>query len=207
MIYNVLFLSEQKLKDFTPLNQNVDSSELRWGISQGQTIFIQETLGTRLFEKMGELVETGDINNAQYVHYKSLLDNYIQPTLVWYSYYLLLDSFFVKTVNIGLQQYRSEQSNPIGIKELQYLKDNAKNNAEFNDNLMRRFLVFNTAWFPEYTEYKNPEDLLPEFGGAFKTNVVLPNYGWGGYRNGGGYPSGIAGYNCAIPYWYGKSDN
>ena len=196
MIYNVLFVSEQRVKDFTPLNANVDSSELRWGISQAQTIFIQESLGTRLFEKMGELVQTNDIEDPQYIRYKELLNNYIQPTLIWYSYYMLLDSFFVKTVNIGLQQYRSEQSNPIGIKELQYLKDNAKNNAEFNDNLMRRYLVFNSSWFPEYTEYKNPEDLMPEFGGAFKSSVVLPNSGYG-------FGGGIGGFNCSVPWWYG----
>ena len=196
MIYNVLFVSEQRVKDFTPLNSNCDSSELRWGISQSQTIFIQESLGTRLFEKMGELVQTNDIEDPQYIRYKELLNNYIQPTLIWYSYYMLLDSFFVKTVNIGLQQYRSEQSNPIGIKELQYLKDNAKNNAEFNDNLMRRYLVFNSSWFPEYTEYKNPEDLMPEFGGAFKSSVVLPNSGYG-------FGGGIGGFNCPYPWWYG----
>ena len=200
MIYNVLFISEQKLKDFTPLNTNVDSSELRWGISQAQTIFIQETLGTRLFEKMGELVQTGDIDDAQYIRYKELLNNYIQPTLIWFSYFMLLDSFFIKTVNIGLQQYRSEQSNPIGIKELQYLKDNAKNNAEFNDNLMRRYLVFNTAWYPEYTEYKNPEDLMPEFGGAFKTNIVLPNSGYG-------FGPNVGGFNCPYPWWYGGKNS
>jgi hypothetical protein len=196
MIYNVLFVSEQRVKDFTPLNANVDSSELRWGISQAQTIFIQESLGTRLFEKMGELVQTNDIEDPQYIRYKELLNNYIQPTLIWYSYYMLLDSFFVKTVNIGLQQYRSEQSNPIGIKELQYLKDNAKNNAEFNDNLMRRYLVFNSSWFPEYTEYKNPEDLMPEMTGGFKASVVLPNSGYG-------FGGGIGGFNCSVPWWYG----
>ena len=70
MIYNVLFISEQKLKDFNPLNQNCDNAELRWGISQAQTIFIQETLGTNLFEEMGRLVETGDIENAGKIHYK-----------------------------------------------------------------------------------------------------------------------------------------
>ncbi len=30
MIYDVLMLSEQRLKDFTPINENVDVSELRF---------------------------------------------------------------------------------------------------------------------------------------------------------------------------------
>ena len=199
MIYNVLFISEQKLKDFTPLNQNCDTAELRWGISQAQTIFIQETLGTNLFEEMGRLVETGDIENAGKIHYKELLNNFIQPTLIWFSYYLLLDSLFIKSMNIGLQQYRSEQSNPVGIKELQYLKSNSRDNGQFNDNLMRRYLVFNTALFPEYTIYSDPAKLMPEFGGAFKSPITLPSSTYPGRS----YNNSILGFNCSVPWWYG----
>ena len=83
--YNVLLISEQKLKDNTPITDNVDSSELRFAIQQSQAIQIQETLGTNLYEKILQLVDTGDINLAGNANYKSLLDNYIQPTLIAYS--------------------------------------------------------------------------------------------------------------------------
>ena len=102
--YNVLLISEQKLKDNTPITDNVDSSELRFAIQQSQAIQIQETLGTNLYEKILQLVDTGDINLAGNANYKSLLDNYIQPTLIAYSYYLALDNFWVKFINIGLVQ-------------------------------------------------------------------------------------------------------
>jgi hypothetical protein len=61
MIYNVLLISEQKLKDNTPINENVDTQELRFGISQAQQIFIQESLGTNLYEYILGLVSSGDI--------------------------------------------------------------------------------------------------------------------------------------------------
>lgn len=149
MVYNVLLISEQKLKDNTPINENVDTSELRFCIQQAQTIFIQETLGTNLYEYILEAVQNGDIDTLPYIRYKELLNNFIQPTLISYSYYLGLDNFFVKFVNVGLQSFSTEQSNPIGIKELTYLKNNARDNAQFNDNLMRRHLVFNNQWYPQ----------------------------------------------------------
>jgi hypothetical protein len=201
MIYNVLLISEQRLKDNAPIDANVDSSELRYGIQQAQIIFTQETLGTNLYEKILRLVRDNEIDLAQNVNYKELLNNYIVPALIAFSYYLILDNMFVKIVNVGLQQYRSEQSSPIGIKEFQYLKTQAKDRAEFLDNLMRRHLVFNNAKYPEYAIIENLGQLTPEFTGAFKAPIVLPSRGYiyGNYGNMG--CSDVLG--CGIPWWYG----
>jgi hypothetical protein len=202
MIYNVLLISEQKLKESTPINENVDSSELRFSITQAQTIFVQETLGTNLYEKILSLVQTGDINDPLNINYKELLNNFIQPMLISFSYYLALDNFFVKFVNTGLQQFDGEQSRSIGYKEFQYLKQTAKDNAEFNDNLLRRHLVFNNWKYPEYTIVTNNGQLIPEFGGAFKASIVLPPSGRGGRANvSGNYGSDY--FNCPYPWWYG----
>ena len=199
MIYNVLLISEQKLKDNTSINENVDSSELRFSIQMAQNIFLQESLGTNLYEKILELVQTGDIELVGNLKYKELLNNFIQPMLIAYSYYLALDNFFVKFVNVGLQSYRSEQSQPIGIREFTYLKNNARDQSQFLDNLLRRHLVFESYKYPEYTEIKNNGQLPPEFGGAFKSSITLPA---GSRRNLNG--SGNYYYNCPYPWWYGK---
>ena len=198
MIYDVLMLSEQRLKDFTPINENVDVSELRFSIQMAQNIFVQESLGTNLFNHILDLIKTGDIELAGNIKYKELLNQFIQPMLTQYAFYLALDNFFVKFVNIGLQQYRSEQSNSIGQKEFAYMKENAKQQAEFLDNLLRRHLVFNNSDYPQYTLTTNNGQLIPEFTGAFKSPITLP--GLRGY--GGRY--GVAPWlNCPYPWWYG----
>jgi hypothetical protein len=201
MNYNVLLISEQELKNNTPITENVDVSELRFSIQQSQQIFLQETLGTNLFEFILDLVETNQIGDPQYVRYKELIRNFIRPMLISYSYYIALDNFYIKFVNVGLQQFRSEQSNPIDLKTLQYLKNNARDNAQFNDNLLRRHLVFNNQWYPQYTLVENNGQLIPEFQGAFKTPITLP----GGHQILGNY--GIRGgngvYDCPYPWWYG----
>jgi hypothetical protein len=199
MIYNVLLISEQKLKDNTPINENVDSSELRFCIQMAQSIFLQESLGTNLYEHILGLVQNGDIDLAGNINYKELLNNFIQPMLIQYSYYYALDNFWVKFVNVGLQQYRSEQSNPISSKEFIWMKNNARDSAQFLDNLLRRHLVFNTSKFPQYTVIENNGQLIPEFGGAFKSPITLP----AGNRILGNYGY----YGCSLPWWYGKSDS
>jgi len=204
MNYNVLLISEQKLKSQSPIDPNVDSDELRYCIQQAQNIYIQETLGTNLFEQILDQVETGDILLTGATNNKFLLDNFIQPALVAYSYYILLDNMFVKMVNVGLQQFRSEQSNPIDLKTFQYLKDSAKDRAQFLDNLMRRHLVFNNFLYPLYTQVLNNGQLIPEFGSPFRTSVILPTNKYYNKFNGINYGYGAnPWFDCTIPWWYG----
>lgn len=212
MAYNVLFISEQKLKDNTPITDNVDSSELRFAIQQSQMIMIQETLGTNLYEYLLQIVDDNTINtDASLFRYKALLDNYIQPTLVAWSYYLALDNFWVKFINIGLVQNRSEQGQPVDLKTLQYLKSNAKNQAEFQDNLMRRHLVFRSGWYPQYFSGNlNDGELPPETDSAFKAPMSLPGAGYAYSRNSWGRNFNAMGPLCAgngFPSWYSSANN
>jgi hypothetical protein len=201
MNYNVLLISEQKLKSQSPIDPNVDSDELRYGIQQAQNIYIQETLGTNFYTEILNQVEDGSISLSANTYNKELLDNFIQPTLVAYSYYIILDNMFVKLVNVGLQQFRSEQSNPIGIKEFQYLKDQARDRAQFLDNLLRRHLVFNNWKYPSYTQVLNNGQLLPEFGSPFRTSLILPTNNRYNYYGVNSPLNSL--FNCSIPWWYG----
>jgi hypothetical protein len=212
MAKNVLFISETKLKDNTPITDNVDSSELRFAIQQAQAIQIQETLGTNLYEYLLTIVDNDTVNTDPALYrYKALLDNYIQPTLIAWSYYLALDNFWVKFINIGLVQNRSEQGQPVDLKTLQYLKSNAKNQAEFQDNLMRRHLVFRSGWYPQYFSGNlNDGQLPPETDSAFKAPMSLPGTGYYYSKNAWNRNFNAMGYLCGdsqFPTWYGASNN
>jgi hypothetical protein len=104
-------------------------------------------------------------------------------------------------VNVGLQQFRSEQSNPIGIKEFQYLKDQAKDRAQFLDNLMRRHLVFENWKYPKYTQIENNGQILPQFGSPFQSSVILPTTNRYNYYGMNSPLNSL--FNCSIPWWYG----
>lgn len=212
---NVLFISENKLKENTAINDNVDSTELRFAIQQSQTIFLQESLGTNLYQKLQELVDNGDIDTLPYARYKELLNQFVQPTLISYSYYLALDNFFVKFMNVGLVQSRNEQGTNIDLKTLQYLKQNAQNQAQFNDNLLRRHLIFRSGWYPEYMSGNlNNGQLPPQTKSAFNSPVTLPGNGY--YWINGAWNSRLSTCNNAMgplcadsqfPTWYGHSNN
>lgn len=207
----VLLISEDTLKTYTAINDNVQSDELRFCILQAQQIFIQESLGTNLFDKMLELVETGDIQLSGNTHYKNLLDRYIQPTLITYSYYLGMTNFYVKWVSVGLVHNSSEQGTGIDHRTFQYLKADAKQQAEFNDNLLRRHLIFKSGLYPEYTSGNlNNGELPPIPATPFQSPITLPtsSYAWKSGKKGNCWNA--MGSLCAdspFPTWYGHSTN
>lgn len=208
----VLLISEDTLKTYTAINENVQSDELRFCILQAQDIFLQETLGTNLYETMLGLVDTDDINQPQYSNYKNLLDRYIQPTLITYAYYLGMTNFYVKWVSVGLVQNRSEQGNNIDHKTFQYLKTDAKQQAEFNDNILRRHLIFRSGLYPEYNNGNLNDGQLPPIPSTpFQSNITIPTtaYAWGNKWRVGGYGNAM-GPLCAgspFPTWYGHTTN
>jgi hypothetical protein len=122
-----------------------------------------------------------------------------------------LDNFFVKFMNVGLVQNRNEQGTAIDLKLFQYLKNNAKNQAEFQDNLLRRHLLFRSSWYPQYFSGNlNDGQLPPETDSAFKANISLP--GWGvsygrGNWNGSFNALGPLCAGSSYPSWYGTANN
>jgi hypothetical protein len=204
---NVLFISEETLKTYTSINENVQSDELRWCIMMSQQIQLQESLGTNLYNKMIDLVDSGDITLPGNSNYKHLLDEYIQPMLINYSYYMGLDNFYVKFMSVGLVSNRSEQGTQIDFKTFQYLKTNAKQQAEFSDNLLRRHLIFRSGNYPEYNNGDlNSGELPPIPKSPFKANITLPGSSYYAYnRNKNG--SCWFCQDSPYPQWYGSPNN
>jgi hypothetical protein len=158
----VLFISENKLKENTAINEQVDSRELRTAILTTQDVNVQNTLGTRLYEQLKDLVETGDINQPQNAKYKDLLNTYVQPLVIHYAYFYALDNFLVKFMAAGLVQNRTEQGSPIDTKTFLILKNNARDTAQWYDNILRKHLCAKENLYPEYTIDNGDGKLVPE---------------------------------------------
>lgn len=168
MVTDVYLISEEILKTRTAINDNIDSGELRFCIQTAQNINIQETLGQELFEKILDDV----YNNTISGEYKKLLDKYIVPTTIAWSYYHGLDNFFVKWMNVGLVKNNTEQGGAIDMRTFQFLKNNAKSQAEFYDNNLRKYLCAYSNLFPEYNVIPLGK-VLPQRDSAYRSSIAL----------------------------------
>ena len=70
----VLFISEQKLKDSTAINLNVDTNILLPYIRQAQKLYVEPKLGTDLTQKLKDLITAGTLGNGGNEAYETLGD-------------------------------------------------------------------------------------------------------------------------------------
>jgi len=146
----VYFISETRLKEYTSISDNVDSGALRSAIQTGQVINSQETLGTSLYNELVRLVDTNEITGATNSNYKTLLDDYVVPVVIYYSYFYALDDFIFKFMNVGLVQGFSEQGGSLDINTFKMIKNGARDKAEWYDNRLREHLFNNDNLYPAY---------------------------------------------------------
>lgn len=171
-----LFVTEEKIKSFTGLDENVDPAMLYPYVLQAQDFWIQQTLGTKLYDKVKELVVDYVANSTPIpADYKKLLDDYISPTVVHYAYYQALPQIKYKATNKGVMSGTSEVGAQITLEELQYLRNNIFDSAKFYNERLRDFLVAYQENYPEYQSYTNKDGMSPNRGTSYYTGLAIPN--------------------------------
>lgn len=160
MSKNILFISEQKLKDSSMLSDNVDPKQLLPTVKAVQDRYILPLLGTALYNKLQSDVETGTVAGA----YKTLLDEYITDTLVWYTLTEMPMPLQYKLINKGVVTRTGEAIQTVSFTEVQNLMDYCRNWAQWYAQRAIDFLCANST---DYPEYLNP---------GSKSDTIHPDY-------------------------------
>jgi len=143
----VLFISENKIKDSTAINGNVDQEFLIPYIKVAQKKYIETKLGTDLFEALQTKITAGSLAGA----YQTLVDDYIQDALVHWSFYECLPFLRYKVQNGNIYSKTSETGTALSREEAQDLREEVRNTAEFYTERLIDYIKNNTASFTEYT--------------------------------------------------------
>ena len=148
----VLFISEQKLKDSTAINLNVDTSLLLPYVRQAQKLYVEPKLGTKLFDKLKSLITAGTIGNVGNEAYKTLLDDYIGDMLPNWAFYHAVPFLRFKIENGNIFSKTSETGTALSTSEAQHLREEVRNTAEYYTERMIRYIKDNISSFPEYNQ-------------------------------------------------------
>ena len=73
-----LIISEEKLREFTDINDNLDSKLLMNAVREAQDIYLQRLTGTTLYEYILAEIDANTLTG----NYKTLVDDFIQPFLI-----------------------------------------------------------------------------------------------------------------------------
>jgi hypothetical protein len=171
----VLLISEQKLKDSTAINLNVDVNILLPYVLQAQTLYIEPKLGTQLYEHIKGLIQAGTIGNVGNAAYKTLLDDYISFVLVNYSFYHAIPYLRFKIENGNIYSKTSETGTALTTEESQSLREEISNTAQYYTERLIEYIRNNTSDFPEYST-NSGADVNPDKNAYYNSmNLERPN--------------------------------
>lgn len=170
----ILLISEDYIKTNSGLNDNVWGNYLTPAIREAQDIKLQQILGTSLYEAILEQVKNGAIKNDHFKPYKTLLDDYIQPYLMYQTISDLVPIIGVKLTNIGVVVSNDEHLTNLTQGERELVQTYYGQRAEFYGKRLQNFLIDNRA---DYKELAICEDIKPTLDSVAETGLWL-----GGYR-------------------------
>ena len=154
----VLFISEEKLKDSTAINLNVDVNLLLPYVRQAQKLYVETKLGTDLTQKLKNEIIAGTLAGD----YKTLVDEYIGDMLPNWAFYHAIPFLRFKIENGNIYSKTSETGNSLSTEEAQHLREEVRNTAEYYTERLIEYVKNNIASFPEYNTNSgadvNPDD-------------------------------------------------
>ena len=170
MAQKALFISILDLKKKSILSGNVDPDKIIQFVEVAQDTHIQNYLGGKLYDKMQTLILDNTISDAGNADYKTLLDEYVKPMLIWFTQSDYMPFAAYQVSNGGVFKHRSENSDSITTEELNILVRRATETAEFYTRRFMDYMDHNSHLYPEYLESSN-EDMHPDkdvnFGGIY----------------------------------------
>lgn len=150
---NVLFLSENILKQYSVLQDNVDMKVVTPVIREVQEYYIHPILGTSLYKDLLTKVA----NNSLNVDEKTLLDDYVIPCMIQYCKYELPMAMNYKYFNKSVGVQNAENMNPATLDEIRAIEDRARNKAEWYAERLTKYLMANESKFPLYNNQINAD--------------------------------------------------
>ena len=144
-----LFVSEQRLKETTAITNNVDMEFLLPYLKIAQRKYIETALGTDLYEVTQGYITAGTLSSN--ANYKTLVNDYISDALCHYAFYEALPYMHYKFMNKSIVTKSSDNGQPISRDELQDIKHDTKDTAEWYGKRMVDYICNNTSLFPEYS--------------------------------------------------------
>ena len=157
-VQHTLFISTNRIKKDTALGGSVSDDLLLPYILMAQDRYILPILGTDLTDKLISEIQGGSLTG----NYLTLLQTYIQPALVQFSFSVVLPFLRLRMVNSSIVTMSSENGTSVTHQDLKPLISASMDQGEFYRERLIDYVRGNLTSFPEYSTNKSSEgDLSP----------------------------------------------
>ena len=178
---NTLIISEEKLREYTDINNNLDSKLITNGVRTAQDIYLQRLTGTTLYEYILAQIDADTLGG----HYKTLVDDFIQPFLIYASYWEVLDDIYTRPANNGLIQptggSNSEKADGTWYNRK---RQGVENKRDYYAERLTNYLIQNQDWFPELNDNGPFWKQNPDYGTQYQSPIVFNRFTKSGHLQG-----------------------
>ena len=151
-----LFITRSDLVRNTFLSGNVDTDKFIQFIKIAQEVHVQQYLGTKLYEKIGNDIIADTLTG----NYETLVNEYVQPMLIHWAMTEYLPFAAFTASNGGIYKRTVENGETASREDLSFLIEKERNLAEYYTRRLIDYLAFRNNLFPEYNQNTN-DDIYP----------------------------------------------
>lgn len=149
MIY---FLTEERLKDFTLVLDNVDFKLINPAIQTNALMWIQPILGTYFMDYLLDKYNTQSLSNDE-----AKVVEKVQSALAWRVASDVVITSHSQITNKGIQVQNGMNSEPSTVRQMGILTQNFNAKATYFESDLYSFLRNNKNLFPQYTDKRNSD--------------------------------------------------
>ena len=171
----VFLISEAKFREFTDVDNNLDTTLIKNAIREAQDIELQRVTGTLLYQKLLSDVQSSSLTG----NYKTLVDDYVQDFLIYATYFYSLDSIYLRSRNNGLLIPNGGENSDAADRSLYNVKrQNVKNKMEYYADRLRKYLIENDGIFPELNDNSLLYEQQPDYSNQYGSPFVFTKTGY-----------------------------
>lgn len=167
---STFIISEAKLRQFTDINDNLDTAFIKNAIREAQDIYLQRIIGTVLYQKLLSDIDSSSLTGA----YLTLVTDYIQDFLLYAAYYESLEAIYIRPRNNGLLNATGGDNSQSVDKTLYDTKRQSVNNKmQYYAERLTNYIIEKQGTYPELNENNFLYQQYPDYGNKYRSPIVF----------------------------------
>jgi hypothetical protein len=166
-----LLITRNDITKNTPLGGSIDADALLPFVRTAQEKYILNLLGTVLYNKLQDDVES---QTAFTGYYQTLVEEYVKPTLIWYACVEYIPFSSVQFKSNGAVKQQSETGIAPSKTEVDYLLNKALSNADYYSTRLQDYCIANNTEIPEFNQsVGDATQIYPDQSNQYFTGIQL----------------------------------
>lgn len=167
---STFIISEAKLREFTDVNDALDTAFIKNAVREAQDIWLQRIIGTALYRKLLSDIDASSLTGE----YKTLVDDYIQDFLLYASYYECLEAIYIRPRNNGLLNATGGENSQSVTRDLYDVKRQSTNNKlQYYSERLVNYIIEKQNVLPELNENNFLYEQYPDYGIQYRSPIVF----------------------------------